>query len=595
LGRRYIENLNIKSGIKNKHSGMGIMRKSYFHSGGAVPLVGLTIPEHFTQIVKRFPDREAVVSIPQKKRLTYADLSGAIDFLARGLLASGFSKGDRIGIWSTNNLEWLLLQMATARIGAILVTINPAYRVKELAYALRRSEVQGLFVIPSFRSSDYVSMLVELVPELKDAKGGELKSRTLPFLRRVVLYDPAAPPETQRLHAGFNIWADILAQAPSISPEELDRVTASLDMDDSINIQYTSGTTGYPKAVVLSHHNILNNAYFAGLAMHFTEEDRLCVSVPFYHCFGMVLANLVCLSHGACVIMACEHFNVLEVLRAIEAEKCTALHGVPTMFIAELEHPEFMNIDTSTLRTGIMAGAPCPPPLVKRVMEEMHCPEILIGYGETEASPLTHLTSRDDSLERRIMTVGRNLPHQEVKVVDVATGETVPSGQTGEICFRGYHVMKGYYGDPEATKAAIDRNGWLHSGDLGTMDADGYVHITGRLKEMIIRGGENIYPREIEEFIYNHPKVAEVAVFGIPDDYYGEEIMAWIKPHAGEKVTEQEIRGFCQGNLAHFKIPRYIWFVEKFPMTVTGKLQKFRMQEIAIEKMRKETTKAGCD
>ncbi|MEW6327218.1 MAG: AMP-binding protein [Thermodesulfobacteriota bacterium] len=568
--------------MKKEH---GNYSKSYFHSGGPVSLLGWTIPEHFARVVKQFPDREAVVSVPQKKRLTYAAFSESVDPLARGLAACGFGKGDRIGIWSTNNLEWLLLQMATARLGAILVTINPAYRMKELAYALRRSEVQGLFVIPAFRTSDYVSMLLTLIPELKDSKGSEIKNQAFPLLRRVVLYDPAAPRETPRFYPGFSTWADVLDRAQSVSREELDRLTASLDMDDPINIQYTSGTTGYPKAVVLTHHNILNNAYFTGLAMHLTEKDRLCVTVPFYHCFGLVLANLVCLSHGACVVIACEHFDALEALQAIEAEKCTAIHGVPTMFIAELEHPELKNIDISTLRTGIMAGAPCPPALVRRVVEEMHCPEVLIGYGETEASPLTHLTSRDDTLDRRMLTVGKNLPHQEVKIIDVATGATLPIGQTGEICFRGYHVMKGYYEDSKATRGAIDENGWLRSGDLGTMDADGYVRITGRLKEMIIRGGENIYPREIEEFIYNHPKVAGVAVFGVPDEYYGEEVMAWIRLHAGETATGQEIRDFCRGNLAHFKIPRYIWFVEDFPMTVTGKLQKFRMREIAMEKM----------
>jgi fatty-acyl-CoA synthase len=564
-------------------------KKSYFHSGGAVPLLGLTIPDHFAQVAKRFLDREAVVSVPQGKRLTYAAISESVDLLARGLVAFGFDKGDRIGIWSTNNLEWLLLQMATARIGTILVTINPAYRLKELSYALRRSEIQGLFVIPSFRTSDYVSMLVELIPELKDDKAGELKNHDLPLLRQVVMYDPVAPMETRRSYPGFNTWSDILEQAGSISLKELDRITASSDIDDPINIQYTSGTTGHPKAVVLSHHNILNNAYFTGLSMHFTEKDRLCVPVPFYHCFGIVLSNLLCLSHGACIVIACEHFDALEVLRAIEAEKCTAVHGVPTMFIAELEHQEFNYIDTSTLRTGIMAGAPCSPVLMKRVMQEMHCREILIGYGETEASPLTHLTSRDDSMERRIMTVGKNLPHQEAKVVDVDTGATLPIGQTGEICFRGYHIMKGYYGDSGATEEAIDKNGWLYSGDLGTMDADGYVRITGRLKEMIIRGGENIYPGEIEEFIYSHPKVAVVAIFGVPDEYYGEEVMAWIKLRTGETATDQEIQGFCKDGLAHFKVPRYIWFVEEFPMTVTGKLQKFRMREIAIEKMTKGT------
>jgi fatty-acyl-CoA synthase len=356
-------------------------------------------------------------------------------------------------------------------------------------------------------------------------------------------------------------------------------------MDDPINIQYTSGTTGFPKAVVLTHHNILNNAYFSARAMHFTERDRLCIPVPFYHCFGMVVANLLCLSIGACAVIASEHFDPLSVLEAVQAERCTAIHGVPTMFIAELEHPRFKEFDLWSLRTGIMAGAPCPPALMKRVMEEMHCREILIGYGETEASPLTHLTSREDSLERRTETVGTNLSHQEVKVIDVNNGEILPVGETGEICFRGYHIMKGYYGDADATGKAIDTNGWLRSGDLGAMDSDGYVSITGRLKEMIIRGGENLYPREIEDLIFTHPKVAEVAVFGVPDDYFGEEAMAWIQLHAGKTATEKEIRDFCKGKIAHFKIPKYICFVEDFPTTVTGKLQKFRMREIAIEQL----------
>ena len=343
---------------------------------------------------------------------------------------------------------------------------------------------------------------------------------------------------------------------------------------------------------MLSHHNILNNAYFSALAMHFTEADRLCVPVPFYHCFGMVLANLLCLSVGACVVIPAEHFDAPSVLHAVEAERCTAVHGVPTMFIAELEHPRFEEFDLSSLRTGIMAGAPCPTALMKRVMEDMHCPEILIGYGETEASPLTHLTSREDSMERRTETIGTNLPHQEVKIVDVETGKTVGLGETGEICFRGYHVMKGYYGDPQATKKTIDANGWLYSGDLGAMDADGYVRITGRLKEMIIRGGEKIFPKEIEEFLFGHPKIAQVAVFGVPDPFYGEEVMAWIQLHAGETMSEQDVRDYCKGRIAHFKIPRHVWFVTEFPMTVTGKLQKFRMRETAIEKMGLEE-KAG--
>jgi fatty-acyl-CoA synthase len=561
-------------------------RRSYFHRGGMQPLLGATIPEHFTGVVQKHSQREAVVSLPQRRRLTYADLADAVDLLARGLVAMGFVKGDRIGVWSTNNIEWLLLQMATAHIGAILVNINPAYRPKELAYALRRSEVQGLFTIPRFRGSDYVAMLVELIPALRTAAPSELDSDEFPALRRVILYDPIHPDKTPRPHAGFVTWPEVLSGADSVSKQELETITTSLDIDDAINIQYTSGTTGFPKAVVLTHHNILNNAFFAARTMTFSDADRLCVPVPFYHCFGMVLANLLCLSVGACIVIACEHFDALSVLQAITGERCTAVHGVPTMFIAELEHPQFKDFDLSSLRTGIMAGAPCPSTLLKRVMQDMHCSEILIGYGETEASPLTHLTLPNDNMERRIETVGTNLPHQEVKVVGVKGGETLPTGQTGEICFRGYHIMKGYYGDREATRKTVDPQGWLHSGDLGTMDMDGYVRITGRLKEMIIRGGENIYPREIEDFIFTHPKVAEVAVFGVPDEYYGEEIMAWIQLHAGETATQEEIREFCKGHIAHFKIPKYIRFVEEFPMTVTGKLQKFRMREMAIEQMR---------
>ena len=558
------------------------MIRSYFHRGGEEHLLGATIPEHFLAIVERFPDREAAVFVPQGRRLTYAALKAAVDELARGLLGLGFKKGERIGVWSTNNAEWLLLQFATARIGAILVNINPAYRAQELAYALKRSEVEALFLIPAFKSSDYVAMLLEVVPELARA---EWHSTELPQLRRVVLYDPARPLDTARPQAGFTTWAEALAAGKGIAQADVEVATAALDPDEAINIQYTSGTTGFPKAVVLTHHNLLNNAWFAAKAMHFTEGDKLAVPVPFYHCFGMVLANLLCMSAGACMVVPCEHFDPLAILQAIHQERCTALHGVPTMFIAQLEHPRFKEFDLTSLRTGIMAGAPCPPALMRRVMEEMHCREILIGYGETEASPLTHLTGREDSIERRTETVGRNLPHQEVKMVSTADGRTVELGEVGEICFRGYHVMRGYYGDEKATARAIDEAGWLHSGDLGTMDAEGYVRITGRLKDMIIRGGENIYPAEIEQYLFGHPKVAQVAVFGVPDDYYGEEVMAWIQLRSGEHATEDEIRDYCQGHIAHYKVPKYIWFVEEFPMTVTGKLQKFRMQEIAKEQM----------
>ena len=563
--------------------------RSYCHRGGGQPLLGATIPEHFAATAAHLPDHEAIVSLPQQRRLNYAELAAEVEHLARGLLGIGLGKGDRVGIWSTNNIEWLLLQLATARIGAILVNINPAYRPRELAYALQRSGVQCLFTIPAFRSSDYVAMLAELLPELAQAPDSGLSGEALPALQRVVIYDPAFPAETQRPQPGFTTWAEVLAAGSTVASDSLDTATAALDPDDAINIQYTSGTTGFPKAVVLSHHNILNNAWFSARAMHFTERDRLCVPVPFYHCFGMVLANLLCLSVGACIVIPCEHFDPQAVLQAIESEHCSAVHGVPTMFIALLEHPRFSGFDLSSLRTGIMAGAPCPPALMQRVMQDLHCPEILIGYGETEASPLTHLTTRDDTLERRTQTVGRNLPHQEVKVVDIDSGQTVAPGEVGEICFRGYHIMQGYYSDAEATARAVDARGWLHSGDLGSMDTDGYLQITGRLKEMIIRGGENIYPREIEDFLFTHPKIAGVAVFGIPSEFYGEQVMAWIQLHPGEQATDEEIRAFCKGKIAHFKIPEYIRFVDEFPMTVTGKLQKFRMREIAIEELQKTT------
>ncbi len=563
-------------------------RRSYCHRGGETALKGVTIPEHFAEIVSRFPERDAIVSAHQSRRLSYCELQTQADVVARALLADGFGKGSRIGVWSTNNVEWVLLQLATARIGAILVNVNPAYRPRELAHALERSEIEAIFLIPRFRTSDYVAMLTQLIPELKHVKLDALESKQFPHLRRLVLFDPVTTASTTDPVDGFLPWEAFLERADEILPERLEAETAALDPDDAINIQYTSGTTGFPKAVVLSHHNILNNAWFTAQSMGFDENDRLCIPVPFYHCFGMVLSNLLCFSVGACAVVPSEHFDPGAVLECVERERCTAIHGVPTMFIAALEHPQFPDTDLKSLRTGIMAGAPCPPELMRRVMEDMHVPEILIGYGETEASPLTHLTSATDSLERRVETVGRNLPHQEVKVIDVESAATVPLGEDGEICFRGYHVMKGYYADATATDEAVDENGWLHSGDIGHMDEDGYVSITGRRKEMIIRGGENIYPREIEDFIFTHPKVAEVAVFGIPDEYYGEAVAAWIQPHAREHLSEEEIREFCKGHIAHFKIPSHIEFVEEFPLTVTGKLQKFRMREMVVEKLKKE-------
>ncbi|MET0102647.1 MAG: AMP-binding protein [Sedimenticola sp.] len=565
---------------------MNIVQKSYFKREGDEPLLEVTIPRWFEGVVDAHGDGEAVVSIPQSRRLTYRQLAEEVDRLALGLMGLGFERGDRIGIWSTNNIEWLLLQMATARIGVVLVNINPAYRSRELAYALKRSEVQGLFLIPAFRSSDYVGMVLKLLPSLGEA-GGELQSEEYPCLRRVVVFDPGSPAKTPRPAPGFLVWRDVIEAGEGVSRDDLDRRSRSLDCNDPINIQYTSGTTGFPKAVELTHRNILNNAWYGARAMHFTERDRLCVAVPFYHCFGMVVSNLLCLSVGACIVIPCEHFDALKVLQSVATERCTAIHGVPTMFVAELEHPEFDSFDLTSLRTGIMAGAPCPPELMRRVMRDMHCSEILIGYGQTEASPLTHLTSRDDSMELRVETVGTNLPHQEVKVVAVDGEAPLPLGEVGEVCFRGYHIMRGYYGDAEATREAIDDSGWLHSGDLGSMLEGGYLKITGRLKEMIIRGGENIYPREIEDYLFTHPKVASVAVFGIPDAFYGEELVAWIRLHQGQEATEQEMRDFCKVGLAHFKVPKIIRFVERFPMTVTGKLQKFRMREMMLAEAEK--------
>ncbi len=562
---------------------------SYFKTEGEIPLLDSTIPSHFLDIATRYADHEAVVAVAQNQRLTYRELSTQIDALARSLMALDYSKGDRIGIWSTNNLEWVLIQMACSRIGVVLVNINPAYRLPELSYALRQSELQGLFTIPSFRSSNYLAMLRELLPELQHAMPGDLHNPDLPHLRRVFCFDPLGDISTEEILPGLLSWPALLAQADTISQAELEERTKSLQTDEVINIQYTSGTTGHPKAVMLSHHNILNNAWFSAQIMGFSEEDRLCVPVPFYHCFGTVLATLLCLSCGACLVIACDHFEAGQVLAAIEQEKCTAIHGVPTMFIAELEHTAFKDTDKSSLRTGIMAGAPCPPPLLKRVMSDMHCPEIIIGYGQTEASPLTHLTRRSDSFAKRILTVGRNLPHQEVKIINVTTGNAIAVGQVGEICFRGYHLMKGYYKDPEATAQAIDSEGWLHSGDLGSMDDQGYVAITGRLKDMIIRGGENIYPAEIEEVLFDHPAVAQVAVIGIPDDYWGEEIMAWISVHSGSEPPPcQELQDYCRDKLAHYKIPKHIWLVDEFPLTVTGKIQKFKMREQAVAHLQKK-------
>ncbi len=559
---------------------------SYVHRGGEHPLLGSTIVQHFQKIVTQYPEHEAVVCIPQHVRLTYFALHDQVRRLGKALLGLGVSRGDRIGIWSTNNLEWLLLQLATAYVGAILVNINPGYRPRGLKHSLEQAGVQVLLLIPSFKTSNYVEMVCELCPEARTNPAENFTSATLPELRHLIVYDPDDAMNTQRPQPGFLTWPEFLELGKGRSDDELDSRAATLDSDDPINIQFTSGTTGFPKAVLLTHHNILNNAYFSAEIMRLTPEDRLCVAVPFYHCFGMVVANLVCIAVGATIVIPSEYFEATPTLTAIDQERCTAVHGVPTMFIAELEHPDFKKFDHSSLRTGIMAGAPCPPELVRRVMEDMGCKEILIGYGQTEASPITHLTRPEDSFERRIGTVGTNLPHQEVKVIDVETGALLPIGQQGEVCFRGYHLMREYYGQEDATRKTMDEAGWLHSGDLGVMDGDGYLQITGRLKDMIIRGGENIYPAEIEAFYFEHPKVAQVAVFGVPDTIMGEEVGAWIKLHERMDGTPEEFREYAKGKVAHFKIPRFIWIVDEFPMTVTGKIQKFRIREIVEEQLK---------
>jgi len=561
------------------------LRRAYLHRGGDEPLLGATIDAHLREVVALHPERDAVVSLPQARRLSYAGLDREVQRLAKGLLALGIARGDRVGIWSTDNVEWLLLQLATARVGAVLVNVNPANRVAELEHALRAARVQSLFLIPSFRSSNYVEEIQELCPELTEQASGQLQAERLPELRRVVVYDPADAEQSARPAAGFLTWQEVLGAGEDVTDAQVAERAEGLELDDAINIQFTSGTTGFPKPVVLTHHNLLNNAYFVAQAMRFGPEDRLCVPVPFYHCFGMVLANLACLSVGAAIVIPAEHFDAGATLHAIEAERCTAVHGVPTMFVAELEQLRETPRDLSSLRTGIMAGAPCPPQLLRRVMGDMNCSEILIAYGQTEASPVTHMTHHDDSNQRRLETVGTNLPHQEVKVIDTETSKLLAPGQQGEVCFRGYHVMRGYFEKPEATQEAIDDAGWLHSGDLGILDETGYLKITGRLKDMIIRGGENIYPAEIEAHYFEHPQIREVAVFGIPHERWGEEVCAFVKLEPGAQATAEELQAWGKQRMAHFKVPTHLWLVDAFPMTVTGKIQKFRMRELAQEKL----------
>jgi len=551
---------------------------SYAYGASSTPPIGLTIPDFLDHITDRFPGNEALVDVPSGRRWTYAQFREDCRRLAKALMKLDVKRGDRVGIWATNYPEWVLVQFGSAMMGAVLVNINPAYRTHELEHALRNSEASALLLIERFKSSDYVSMFYDVCPEARDSSPGEIRSERLPELRSAVLIGDQSQP-------GMFNWQQFLALGEEVADDELDERQASLDFDDVINIQYTSGTTGLPKGASLTHRNILNNGFFSGEGMLLSDKDRLCIPVPFYHCFGMVLANLACVTHGATMVVPAESFDALATLRAVEQERCTALHGVPTMFIAELEHPEFDSFDLGLLRTGIMAGAPCPIEVMKKVSEKMHAHQMTIGYGETEASPLATQTPVDAALEDRTGTVGLPSPYIEIKVVDRETGAIVPCGIQGEICYRGYSIMRGYHNNPEATAEAIDVAGWLHSGDLATMDERGYCKITGRAKEMIIRGGENIYPREIEEFLFGNPKVKNVQVIGVPDEKYGEEIQAWIELREGETATEDEVKAYCKGKIAHYKIPRYIKFVTEFPMTVTGKIQKYKMREAAIKEL----------
>jgi fatty-acyl-CoA synthase len=553
---------------------------SYWHQVGTTPLIGHPIDVQLREICSRQPDHEAIVSVAQGRRLTYAALDAAVDEVARGLLGLGIARGDRVGIWSTDNVEWTLVQLATARIGAILVTINPANRIAELAHVLRLARVQALITIPGYRASEYLEMVCQLCPEAYECSPQEFHSPQFESLRHLVVFDPDAPDDPLRPARAFRLWSELIAAGESLEDDATATRGATLDADDPINIQFTSGTTGFPKAVVLTHHNILNNAYAVGEIMGLTPDDRLCVPVPFYHCFGMVVSTLACLARGATIVIPSAHFDPGAALATVRDERCTALHGVPTMFIAELDHPDFDPAAVSTLRTGIIGGAPCPPPLLRRIMEDMGCRGILIAYGQTESSPVTHITRVDSTFEQRTETVGMPLPHQESKVVDPDTGCTVPFGETGEVCFRGYHVMRGYFDQDDATRAVVDPAGWLHSGDLGIMDRDGSLRIVGRLKDMIIRGGENIYPAEIEAFYHQHPKVAAVAVFGVPHPTYGEDVWMWAKLRPGEIADEEELREYASDRLAHFKVPGHIRIVDAFPMTATGKIRKQSIREI---------------
>lgn len=559
---------------------MTVPSASYARGPDTPALLRHCIGEMLDRSADAYPERDALIVRHQKLRYSWRELRDQVELAARGLLRLKVQKGDRVGIWATNCTEWVILQFAAAKVGAILVNINPANRAFELEYVLRQSECQTLFLGQGFRDCDYLETLGSVCPDFPSCTRNELRSIKLPHLTNVIYLGSRQAPNWA------HIWKHLLQMGEEAPEQELRRREATLGCDDPINIQYTSGTTGMPKGATLSHFNIVNNASFSAAAMKFTAEDRLCIPVPFYHCFGMVLSNMVCANTGAAMIIPAAFFDPLETLRAASEERCTALHGVPTMFIAELEHAEFSRFDLSRLRTGIMAGSPCPIEIMKRAVREMHLSEITIAYGLTEASPVITQTTTDDPIELRVTTVGKALPHTEAKIVDVTSGETLPVGTPGELCARGYMVMKGYYRNPDATRAAITEDGWLHTGDLATMDANGYFKITGRAKEVIIRGGENIYPRELEEFLFTCPGISEVQVVGVPDKKYGEQVVAWIKLAEGARLTAEDVQNFCTGKIASYKIPQHIRFVDWFPLTVTGKIQKFRMREISIEELK---------
>jgi fatty-acyl-CoA synthase len=532
---------------------------SYSHGASASPLLGETIGANLGRIAAAHPDAEVLVDVPTGRRWTYAAFDAETDTLARGLIAAGLAAGDRVGIWAPNCAEWVQLQYATAKAGIILVNINPAYRSHELSFALRQSGVRVLVSAERFKTSDYRAMIEEVRPELTE-------------LEDVIFL-------------GTPSWDGLFESGQAVGSDPLAEREASLSFDDPINIQYTSGTTGFPKGATLSHHNILNNALFIGEGCRYTADDRVCIPVPFYHCFGMVLGNLACTTHGACIVIPAPGFDPAETLRAVQQERCTSLYGVPTMFIAELALPDFGSYDLSSLRTGIMAGSPCPVEVMKRVVSEMHMTEVTICYGMTETSPVSTQTTADDDMDRRVSTVGRVHPHVEVKVTDPETGRVLPRNSPGELCTRGYSVMLGYWNEPAKTAEAIDSARWMHTGDLAVMDEAGYLNIVGRIKDMVIRGGENIYPREVEEFLYSHPAIEDVQVIGVPDVKYGEELCAWIRLRPGQELDGDQVREYCRGKIAHYKIPRYVRFTPDFPMTVTGKVQKFKMRETSITEL----------